>query len=109
MYLVEVKIHSDHGGNILTVVAGFSIIGRLYLGSVVDRLGGRKTYLLCLAPLVLSLLAFAGSTHSWMLFVVGALYGFAHGGVFTVVSPTIAEFFDAIQNPDLSLSAKLAS
>ena len=27
------------------------------------------------------------------LFAVVALYGFAHGGLFTVVSPTVAEYF----------------
>ena len=30
---------------------------------------------------------------TWMLFVFAAVYGFAHGGFFTVMSPTLAEFF----------------
>jgi MFS family permease len=30
---------------------------------------------------------------TWMLFVFAAIYGFAHGGLFTVVSPTVAELF----------------
>lgn len=28
-----------------------------------------------------------------MLFVFAVLYGFAHGGLFTVISPTVAELF----------------
>jgi MFS family permease len=37
------------------------------------------------------LLQFAEST--WMLFLFALVYGFAHGGFFTVMSPTLAEFF----------------
>jgi len=30
---------------------------------------------------------------AWMLFLFAAIYGFAHGGLFTVVSPAVAELF----------------
>ncbi len=30
---------------------------------------------------------------TWMLFVFAGVYGFAHGGFFTVMSPALAEFF----------------
>jgi MFS family permease len=30
---------------------------------------------------------------AWMLFFFAVVYGFAHGGLFTVVSPTVAELF----------------
>ena len=30
---------------------------------------------------------------AWMLFAFAALYGIAHGGFFTVMSPTVAELF----------------
>jgi MFS family permease len=33
----------------------------------------------------------AGSV--WMLFLFAVVYGFAHGGLFTVFSPTVAEIF----------------
>jgi len=39
----------------------------------------------------LILLQFAGSL--WTFFLFAVVYGFAHGGLFTVMSPTIAEFF----------------
>ena len=49
--------------------------------------------MLCFVPLIISLLSFLMITTHWGLFVAVALYGFAHGGFFTVVSPTVAEHF----------------
>jgi len=47
----------------------------------------------CFAILAASLvlLQFAGS--AWSLFLFAAIYGPAHGGFFTITSPSVAEFF----------------
>jgi len=78
---------------LLTVIGAASIAGRLTVGTFADRIGGRNAYVLCLVPLVTSLLILM-VVDTWVpLFAVVALYGFGHGGLFTVVSPTVAEFF----------------
>ena len=78
---------------LLTVIGGASIAGRLAVGTVADRIGGRNAYVLCLVPLITSLLMLMVADTYALLFAVVALYGFAHGGLFTVVSPTVAEYF----------------
>ena len=78
---------------LLTVIGGASIAGRLTVGTFADRIGGRNAYVICLVPLVTSLLMLMGADTHASLFAVVALYGFGHGGLFTVVSPTVAEFF----------------
>ena len=78
---------------LLTVIGGASIAGRLTVGAFADRIGGRNAYVLCLVPLVTSLLILMVADTFAPLFAVVALYGFGHGGLFTVVSPTVAEFF----------------
>ena len=78
---------------LLTVIGGASIAGRLTVGVFADRIGGRHAYVLCLVPLVTSLLILMVVDTYAPLFAVVALYGFGHGGLFTVVSPTVAEFF----------------
>ena len=78
---------------LLTVIGGASIAGRLMVGTVADRIGGRNAYVLCLVPLITSLLMLMVADTYAALFAVVALYGFAHGGLFTVVSPTVAEYF----------------
>ena len=78
---------------LLTVIGGASIAGRLTVGTFADRIGGRNAYVVCLVPLVTSLLILMVVDSYVPLFAVVALYGFGHGGLFTVVSPTVAEFF----------------
>ena len=102
--LVTVPLHiAVHGidlgmtrttaATLLTVIGGASIVGRLTVGTFVDRIGGRNAYVLSLVPLVTGLLALlAVGTHG-LLFAAVAVYGFAHGGLFTVVAPTVAEYF----------------
>ena len=78
---------------LLSVTGASSIVGRLTVGTLVDRIGGRNAYVLCLVPLIGSLATLAFIQSPWALFAVLVLYGFGHGGLFTVVSPTIAEYF----------------
>lgn len=78
---------------LLTVASSASAIGRLAVGFFSDRLGGRLAYLMCFVPLTGSLLALLVADEIMLLYAVMAVYGFAHGGFFTVVSPTVADYF----------------
>lgn len=78
---------------LLSVMAASSIAGRLLIGIFVDRIGGRNALILCFIPLIISLLALLFTTETSVLFIVMVVYGFGHGGFFTVVSPTVAEYF----------------
>ena len=78
---------------LLTVIGGASIAGRLTVGTFADRIGGRNAYVLCLVPLITSLYLLMLVETYWILFAIVALYGVAHGGLFTVVAPTVAEYF----------------
>ena len=102
--LVTVPLHiAVHGmdlgmtrataATLLTVIGGSSIVGRLTIGTLVDRIGGKNAYMLCFVPLLAGLLSLLAAETHWLLFAAVAVYGFAHGGFFTVVSPTVAEFF----------------
>jgi len=43
--------------------------------------------------LILALLWLQVASSAWMLFAFAVVYGFAHGGFYTVLSPTVAELF----------------
>jgi MFS family permease len=79
--------------SLLSVMGGASIVGRLGVGGLVDRIGGRRALIFCFVPLIISLLAFLSISTPWILFVGVAVYGIGHGGFFTVTSPTIAQYF----------------
>jgi MFS family permease len=78
---------------LLSTIAFSSIAGRLLVGFSADKLGGRGSYMICLLPLTLSLLSLVFIDQTRLFYVFAMFYGFAHGGLFTVVSPTIAEYF----------------
>ena len=79
--------------SLLSVIAGASVVGRLVIGAFSDRIGGKRGYILCLLPLIASMLAFSMIEARWALYAVALGYGFSHGGLFTVVAPTVAEYF----------------
>ncbi len=83
----------ETAATLLSVMAAASVAGRLAVGGLSDRLGGRRAYVLCFVPLIASLVALVFVREPAFLFASIALYGAAHGGFFTVVSPTVAEFF----------------
>ena len=77
----------------LSIIGAASIAGRLIMGGLVDRLGGKMAYTICLLVLLTSLAALTLTTAHVALFIVVAIYGFGHGALFVVVSPTVAEYF----------------
>tara|TARA_B100000745_G_scaffold128307_1_gene83646 strand:- start:299 stop:847 length:549 start_codon:yes stop_codon:yes gene_type:complete len=78
---------------LLSVIGATSVVGRLSVGALVDRIGGRRALIFCFLPLTASLLMFLAISAPWLLFASVAVYGFGHGGLFTVMSPTVAEYF----------------
>ncbi len=92
-HAIDSGLASTAAASLLTVIACSSIVGRLLFGSTVDRFGGLKAYSVCLALLVVSLLLLLLIEHANLLYVFCIVYGFTHGGLFTVVSPIVAELF----------------
>ena len=69
------------------------MVGRLVMGATNDRIGGKRSLIICFIVLLCGLFLLQIAKQAWMLFFFAAIYGFAHGGFFTVISPTVAELF----------------
>lgn len=78
---------------LLSVVGASSIAGRLTIGRVLDKIGGKNAFTLCFIALIIGLLGLTLSQSQLPLYLTLAVYGFGHGGLFVVVSPTVAEHF----------------
>ena len=68
-------------------------LGEVVLGVWNDRIGGKRSLIICFILLLGSLLWLQVAEEAWMLFLFAVVYGLAHGGFFTVMSPMIAELF----------------
>jgi MFS family permease len=78
---------------VLSTIGGVSMLGRFTMGTVNDRIGGKRSLVICFVILLCGLILLQASHAAWMLFLFATVYGFAHGGLFTVMSPTVAELF----------------
>ena len=78
---------------VLSTIGGCSILGRLLLGSLFDRIGPQKSLWLCFSLLLIGLTMIFFTTDPWMLFIFAPVYGISHGGFFVVASPSVAHFF----------------
>jgi MFS family permease len=79
---------------VLSTIGGVSMLGRVVMGMTNDRIRGKRSLIICFIVLLCGLIWLQVAGEAWMLFLFAAIYGFAHGGFFTVVSPTVAELFD---------------
>jgi MFS family permease len=78
---------------VLSVIGGVSMLGRIIMGTANDRIGGKRSLIISFTILISAFVWLQMSDKAWMLFAFAAMYGFAHGAFFTIVSLTVAEFF----------------
>jgi len=92
-HAIDLGISTISAANILATIGGTSIIGNLALGSLGDRIGNRKVYLIgfILSSAALCLLVFA--TELWMLYLFAVVLGFAEGGMGAQSPPLLARLF----------------
>jgi MFS family permease len=83
---------------VLSTIGGVSMLGRIVMGMVNDRIGGKGSLIVCFVVLLCGLVWLQVARTVWMLFLFAAIYGVAHGSFFTVVSPTIAELFGTLSH-----------
>lgn len=92
-YARDLGLTPAYAAGVLSTIGGVSILGRIVMGAANDRIGGRRALLICLVVLFCGFVWLQLATEAWMLFLFAVIYGFAHGGFFTVVSPMVAELF----------------
>lgn len=79
--------------SVLSTIGAVSMLGRICMGFTNDKIGGKRSLLFCFVLLFSSLVWLQLASSAWMFFLFAVIYGFAHGGLFTVMSPLIAEMF----------------
>ena len=78
---------------VLSTIGGVSMLARIVMGTANDRIGGKRSLIICFIVLFGGLLWLQVANKAWMLFLFAVVNGLAHGGFFTVMSPTVAELF----------------
>jgi len=89
----DLHISSAKAAGVISTIGGVSMVGRFSTGIFIDRFDSRKATILCFILLIATLLWLQITTTLWMIYLFAAIYGLAHGGFFTAVSPIVAEYF----------------
>jgi len=92
-HATDMGITETKAAGILSVIGGISMAGRLVIGTASDRIGGKRTMVICFIILIASILWLQIASELWMLYLFAVVYGFAHGGFYTLISPLTAHQF----------------
>ena len=89
----DIGVSATRAATVLSMIGGVSMIGRFIIGIAIDRIGSKRAMILCIIFLIGGLLWLQMANDLWMLYLFAIIYGIAHGGYFTAMSPIVAEFF----------------
>ncbi len=90
---LDLGVSATRAAVVLSTIGGTSILGRLVIGGASDRVGSRRVLIICYLVLMAALSWLQFADELWALYLFAAVYGFAHGGFFALISPLVAELF----------------
>ncbi|MFC1907596.1 MFS transporter [Chloroflexota bacterium] len=93
IYATGLGFSPGNAANVMVIIGGFSVIGRLALGYLADRMGIRPSMMVCLIALSILLFWLVFTRDMWSVYLFAVVFGFAYGGLVTLASPLVAELF----------------
>ncbi len=92
-HATDLGISAISAANILAIIGGASIAGRVMMGSAGDRIGNKAAIIICFVLLSVDLFWLQLAKMVWMLYLFAAIFGFGYGGFIALMSPLVAELF----------------
>ena len=92
-YATDVNISPTTAANILAAIGGSSIIGRVVLGGVGDKIGNRRAIIIGFILLAVPLFCLAFARETWMLFMIAIVFGIGYGDCVASETPLVASVF----------------
>lgn len=89
----DIGLSTLQAAGALSTIGAVSMLGRFVCGITIDKTGSKFVMVVCFFILILSLLWLEVADSLWALYSFAAVYGIAHGGFFTAISPLVAEVF----------------
>lgn len=89
----DIGLSTLQAAGALSTIGAVSMLGRFVCGVTIDKTGSKFVMVACFFILILSLLWLQVADSLGALYLFAAVYGVAHGGFFTAISPLVAEVF----------------
>ena len=91
-HTIGLGISAAGAANLLATIAAMSVIGKIAVGSIADRIGSKSALTLSFALLAASFLWLIPAKELWMLYLFAVVFGFGWGGGM-LVAPLSSELF----------------
>lgn len=92
-HVTDLGLSAMTGSGIIAVIGGLSIVGRIGIGSIADRIGFRMALVIGMATMSASVLLLQAARELWLFYLFAALFGFAYGSIVVMMSLSAAELF----------------
>ena len=92
-YATDVGIRPMIAATILGLVGGGSIIGRLAMGSVSDKIGRKASLFICFLLAGTMMLWLIKARQPWQFYLFSTIFGFGYGGGTPVFPAVIGDWF----------------
>jgi len=92
-HATDIGVSPIAAANIMTIIGGVGIAGRVIFGGVADRYGNKRALVIGLIMLAVALFLLQSARELWMLYLFAAIFGFGYGGEAAIMAPLVAELF----------------
>ena len=92
-HITDLGISATIAATVISVVGGASILSRLVIGNLNDRIGTKSAFAIALAFLTASMIWVLFAREVWMFYLFAVIYGISHGAFWTLLSPMLAGLF----------------
>jgi MFS family permease len=93
IHAIGVGISPGKAAGILSIIGGGSIVSKIMMGGIADRVGNKKTIMICFVMLSIALFLLMITKGEMMFYLFAVILGLAYGGLATLMSPIVAELF----------------
>lgn len=92
-HVTDVGLSAAVAAAVVSTYGGASVLGRLGFGFISDRLGNKRSFIIVVGLLTAAMAWLIFARSPWMFYLFSLVYGIAHGGLFVVLTPLLAELF----------------
>jgi MFS family permease len=93
LHATGLGISDTSAANILATIGGLSLVGRILLGRIADRIGNRRVFIIGFILMTAALFWLVPAEELWGLYLFAVVLGFALGGCAMSESPLVAGLF----------------
>jgi len=92
-HATDLGISTTNAANIMAAIGAMSIIGKVVMGNVADRIGNRQVYIICFILMAVAYFWLVLSREVWMFYLFAVIFGLAYAGCSISISPLVAMMF----------------